>query len=298
MPQDSSVPNPSGDFEPLSSEEEAREKSGQAFPREEAAQDPPAAAKTEPKSPGAELGEEEDLFDESLPVPQGDEAKAILEALLFSATSPLTEKRLGRLLNGVDAATIRSLIEELRREYAGVGRGVVIMEVAGGYQIATRAEFAEWVFRLHSHRRRSALSPAVLETLAIIAYKQPIVRADVEAIRGVDCGGILRALQDSGMVEVVGRKEVVGRPPLYGTTDLFLKSFGLKRLSDLPSLDELQALLAETAEESGKGTSGAGRASTAAAGQAEESDRSDGSVRSDRSDRAESPRDLAGGEGG
>lgn len=193
--------------------------------------------------PSSPIADEDEPLDESLPIPQGDQAKAILEALLFSSTSPLSDKRLGSLLNGVAVETVRQLIEQLRTDYSQSGRGITIMEVAGGYQLATQAEFSEWIYRLHRHRKRSPLTPAVLETLAIIAYKQPIVRADIEAIRGVDCGGILRQLQDSGLVEIVGRREVVGRPPLYGTSELFLKTFGLRRLGDLPSLEELQLLL-------------------------------------------------------
>lgn len=188
---------------------------------------------------------DDDLLDETLPIPKGDQAKAVLESLLFSATSPLSEKRLCNLMNGIGVEALRETINLLRLDYAGAGRGITIMEVAGGYQLATRQEFADWVFRLHKHRKRSALTPAVIETLAIVAYKQPIVRADIEAIRGVDCGGILRQLQDSGLVDVVGRKEVAGRPPLYGTSDLFLKSFGLKRLSDLPAIEELHSILAQ-----------------------------------------------------
>jgi segregation and condensation protein B len=206
------------------------------------------AAPGESPPPSPPIADEEEPLDESLPIPQGDQAKAILEALLFSSTSPLSDKRLGRLLNGVAVETVRQLIEQLRADYSQSGRGVTLMEVAGGYQLATQAEYSEWIYRLHRHRKRSPLTPAVLETLAIIAYKQPIVRADIEAIRGVDCGGILRQLQDSGLVEIVGRREVVGRPPLYGTSELFLKTFGLRRLGDLPSLEELQLLLMRSDE--------------------------------------------------
>jgi len=236
--------------EPATSPEMSEQGSRSRKDGPESAKGPDARADAD--SPGAALNtvesaDDDDLLDESLPVPQGDEARAVLEALLFSATSPLSEKRLCNLMNGIDVASLREGIEHLRADYDADGRGITIMEVAGGYQLATRQEYAEWVFRLHKHRKRSALTPAVLETLAIVAYKQPIVRADIEAIRGVDCGGILRQLQDAGLVEVVGRKEVAGRPPLYGTSDLFLKSFGLKRLSDLPAIEELHTILAEAA---------------------------------------------------
>jgi segregation and condensation protein B len=124
------------------------------------------------------------------------------------------------------------------------------MEVAGGYQLATRVGVADWVLALHKHRRKNPLSPAVMETLAIVAYKQPLVKAEIEAIRGVDCGGVLRSLQDAGLVEVVGQKETVGRPSLYGTSENFLKTFGLRNLEELPSLSDLQKIL--TAKMKGK----------------------------------------------
>ncbi len=203
-----------------------------------------APGETPPEPPAEDDFDEEEGTDPSLPVPRGEQARAIIEALLFSATTPLSEKRLSHLLNGLDLPSVRESIERLRHEYEAPGRGVTIREVAGGYQLATRPELADWMYRLHRHRKKTGLTPATLETLAIIAYKQPIVRAEIEAIRGVDCGGVIRQLQDVGMVEVVGRKETPGRPPLYGTTDLFLKTFGLRRLDDLPSLEELQSLLA------------------------------------------------------
>lgn len=195
-----------------------------------------------PPAPGADE-DDEDAIDPALPIPVGDEARGVLEAILFSATQPLTESRLSRLMNGIDIATLHALLLELQAQYAQVGRGIALVEVAGGWQLATRPNLADWVYRLHRHRKRSPLTPAVLETLAIIAYKQPIVRTDIEAIRGVDCGGMLRQLMDMGLIEIVGRREVIGRPPLYGSTELFLKTFGLKRLSDLPALHDLQALL-------------------------------------------------------
>lgn len=204
----------------------------------------PGEAPPAPPPPN-EAADDVEPLDDTLPVPQGDYAKSVLEALLFSATSPLSDKRLSRLMNGVAPEEVQRLIAELNKDFAAPGRGITIMEVAGGYQLATRNEYSDWIFRLHRHRKRSPLTPAVLETLAIIAYKQPIVRADIEAIRGVDCGGVLRQLQDSGLVEAVGRKEVPGRPPLYGTTEFFLKLFGLRRLGDLPSMEDLKSMLAK-----------------------------------------------------
>jgi segregation and condensation protein B len=181
--------------------------------------------------------------EEALPLPRPEEVPAVVEALLFATTAPLTLKRLQALTGGVGLAELEDALTILRERYAGMGSGLMLVEVAGGYQLATRAEVADWVLALHRHRRKNPLSPAVMETLAIVAYKQPIVRAEIEAIRGVDCGGVLRSLQDSGLVEVVGQKEVPGRPSLYGTTVQFLKTFGLRNLKELPSLTDLQTIL-------------------------------------------------------
>jgi segregation and condensation protein B len=203
--------------------------------------DQPNANIDEPKAaPGEPPEDDPDALDPALPVPRGEEVLAVVEGLLFATTSPLSVERLSVLTNGVPVEEIRHAIDLLRERYAPARHGLFLMEVAGGWQIATKPEIADWVLRLHRHRKKSALSPSLLESLAIIAYKQPITRAEVEAIRGVDCGTALRALQDAGLVEIVGRKEVAGRPPLYGTTELFLKTFGLKSLEELPTAGMLQ----------------------------------------------------------
>jgi len=168
------------------------------------------------------------------PPPEGDARIAVLEALLFSSAAPLHADQLALLLAITVDETMAGLAA-LREKYARADSGLALREVAGGYQLATRTDVSEWVFRLHGHRRRSPITPALLETLAIIAYKQPVTRAEVEAVRGVDCGGVVRSLQDAGLVEIVGRKELPGRPALYGSTEVFLKTFGLKSLGDLPA---------------------------------------------------------------
>lgn len=185
-----------------------------------------------------------EALDPGLPVPRADEVLAAVEALLFSATTPLTAERIGILLNGVPTPEVEVALAALRERYTQPTSGLMLMEVGGGLQLATKAELADWVLRLHKHRKRNPLTPSLLESLAIVAYKQPLTRADIEIIRGVDCGTALRSLQDAGLVEVIGRKEVVGRPPLYGTTELFLKTFGLKDLQELPSLQEHKPTLA------------------------------------------------------
>lgn len=178
-----------------------------------------------------------------IPRPSDEELPAVLEALLFASTAPLPIGRLSTLTGGVEKELLEAALADLRDAYDRRRSGLAVMEVAGGHQIATRPECADWVLALHKHRRKNPLTPALMETLAIVAYKQPIVRAEIEAIRGVDCGGVMRALQDSGLVEVVGQKEVPGRPSLYGTTEQFLKAFGLRGLGELPSLSELNAVL-------------------------------------------------------
>jgi len=174
------------------------------------------------------------------PVANNAEAKAVIECLLFATTEPLSLRKLQELVHPLDAKTLRALLVELQNEYDSRGSGLKIVEVAGGFQIATRPRYADWVSVLYRRKRRSGLSPAMLETLAIVAYKQPIIRAEIDAIRGVDSSGVIHALQEMGLIEVVGQKQVPGRPFLYGTTKEFLKHFGLKSLSELPSLEALR----------------------------------------------------------
>lgn len=188
----------------------------------------------------------EEIQDEQL---SDEQVKPVVESLLFSTTESLSVKRISRILPGIDAKKVRHILLDLKDSYDREGRGFQIVEVAGGYQMATRKQYAPYVMRLSRKKKRSPLSTAALETLAIIAYKQPIIRAEIEAIRGVDSSGVIRALQDVNLVEVVGKKEVIGRPSLYGTTEEFLKIFGLKKLSDLPSMKELKEMMRNREEE-------------------------------------------------
>jgi segregation and condensation protein B len=186
-------------------------------------------------------------IDPELPIPRGEEVLAVTEALLFATTQPLSIKRLSLLMNGVPEEEVEAAIKVLTEQQRDATRGLVLMEVAGGWQVATKPEVADWVLRLHKHRRKNPLTPSLMESLAIVAYKQPITRADVEAIRGVDCSSAIRSLQDAGLCEIVGRKEVVGRPPLYGTTDLFLKTFGLRSIEELPTTGSFREILEQKA---------------------------------------------------
>lgn len=169
-----------------------------------------------------------------------EEVRPILECLLFASTEPLSIKQLGKIIPSADAKTLRRVILDLQVEYDQQGRGLQIIEVAGGYQMATHRRFASYILQLNRNKKRSPLSTPALETLAIIAYKQPIIRAEIEAIRGVDSSGVIHSLVELNLVKIVGTKETPGRPPMYGTTEEFLKVFGLKRLSDLPSIRELR----------------------------------------------------------
>ena len=165
----------------------------------------------------------------------------IIESLLFVAEEPLSVQQLKAILETDDAVAIRSALQELADEYERRGGGFEIRQVAGGFQFRTRSEYSEWVKKLLKPSP-AKLSRAALETLAIIAYKQPIIRADVEHIRGVDCGGVLRMLLEKKLVRVLGRKDIPGRPMIYGTTRQFLEVFNLKDLRDLPSPKEIESL--------------------------------------------------------
>jgi segregation and condensation protein B len=167
--------------------------------------------------------------------------KHIIESLLFVAEEPLTVDRLKRILTQAETADIRSAAAELSAEYEQRGGGFYLDEVAGGYQIRTRPEYTEWIKKLIQPKPLRLSKPA-LETLVIIAYKQPIIRSDVEHIRGVDCGGVLRVLLERKLIRVLGRKEIAGRPLIYATTKRFLEVFDLKSLKDLPTPKEIEEL--------------------------------------------------------
>ncbi|MGH7583636.1 MAG: SMC-Scp complex subunit ScpB [Gemmatimonadales bacterium] len=167
----------------------------------------------------------------------------LLEAALFAASRPVTLDELEGLEPEAGAAEIRTALDQLREHYDFEGHAIEIAELAGGYQILTRAAFAEAVERAQVLQRQPRLSAATLETLATIAYRQPVGRAEIEEIRGVNSGGVLRTLQERGLIEVVGRGEGLGRPMLYGTTALFLETLGLNDLADLPRAEELTIAL-------------------------------------------------------
>ena len=175
--------------------------------------------------------------------------KRILEALLFSSDRPLHARQLAEAAGAADGHEARSLLKEMQGEYDEQGRAFALEEVAGGFQLMSRPEFAPFIGRLHEGQQRESLSKAALETLAIVAYRQPITRAAVEDIRGVQCGPVLRTLVDRRLVRVTGRSEELGRPLLYGTTSQFLQVFGLSSLSELPKKSKLSLPAAPKAKE-------------------------------------------------
>lgn len=166
------------------------------------------------------------------------EIKPIMEALMFVSGDPISIDRLHDVLAEVEKPRLRALLEELKAEYAQSNRGLQIVEVAGGYQITTRIEMAPWIKEMEKVKAATRLSKPGLETLAIIAYKQPVTRAEIEQIRGVDAAGVLKTLMERKVIKIVGRKEVAGRPMMYGTTREFLQYFGLSDLTGLPTLKE------------------------------------------------------------
>ncbi len=168
------------------------------------------------------------------------EAAATVEAILFASEKPLPAAKVSEIgeLGGVRA--VRKAVERLNEQYEQSGRTFHIVEIAGGYQMQTQPEYNEVVSRLSASRRESRLSQAAMETLAIVAYRQPVLRADIEAIRGVACGEVLRGLMEKNLVRIAGRAEEIGRPILYGTTKHFLEIFGLANLKDLPEVEQLR----------------------------------------------------------
>jgi segregation and condensation protein B len=167
--------------------------------------------------------------------------KHIIESLLFVAEEPLTIERIRNIIAVVTPDEVRSALTALSDEYDTREGGFYLREVAGGYQLRTRPEYTQWIKRLVQPKQQR-LSKAALETLAIVAYKQPAMRSDIEYIRGVDCGGILRMLLERKLIRILGRKELPGRPMIYGTTKHFLEVFDLKDLKDLPTPKEMAEL--------------------------------------------------------
>ena len=173
------------------------------------------------------------------------ELRAIVEAIVFAAPQPLTPREIGRVLGGVPNEDWQRALEDLREDYARDERGLQLIEVAGGWQITTRPEYNDWVRELLDPKTPTRLSIQALETLAVIAYRQPATLPEIIELRGVRSQGVVKTLLEKRLIRITGRKEVVGRPMLYGTTKQFLLHFGLKDLDELPKIEEFAEVLGE-----------------------------------------------------
>ncbi len=219
----------------------------------------------EPEEPGAATEETAAASEETTPAsePSPDRAeeetsvlppaqvRAVLEALIFASPQPITPKEIARVLQGVPREDWERELGALRADYARDERGLQLVEVAGGYQITTRPEYNDWVRELLDPRTPTRLSIQALETLAVIAYKQPVTLPEIIELRGVKSGGVVKTLLEKRLIRITGRKEVVGRPMLYGTTKQFLLHFGLKDLDELPKIEEFAEVLGEEVDVAG-----------------------------------------------
>ena len=172
--------------------------------------------------------------------PQLDETLRRVEAVLFLARSPLTNRRIAQLAGLEDGTRARVQLKRLNAFYDAVGRSFHVKQVAGGYQLRTRPQFAQWLRKLEHLPAPNRLSGPALETLTVIAYRQPIIKAEIEAIRGVGCGEMIRQLLEKGLIRISGRSEMLGHPFLYSTTKLFLTTFGLSSLESLPRAGKMR----------------------------------------------------------
>ena len=193
----------------------------------------------------------ETIEDDKGPVLPAAEVRAILEALIYVSPHPLTPRDIEKVLGGVPRKEWQAALEEIRAEYARDGRGLQLVEVAGGFQITTRPEYNDWVRELLDPKAPTRLSVQALETLAVIAYKQPVTLPEIIDLRGVKSGGVIKTLLEKRLIRITGRKEVVGRPMLYGTTKEFLLHFGLKDLGELPKIEEFAEVLGEEVDVAG-----------------------------------------------
>ena len=205
-----------------------------------ARRDPRRLPRDHPRHPSYRYG-----HDDLAGLPAGgdlarDQRLAELEAVLLAADEPLNLRRLALLTGLREVGEARRLVRKLQALYDQDGTAFQVEELAGGFQLLSRPEYHPWLVRLRRTGHDVRLSPAARETLAVVAYRQPVMRADVEAVRGVQCGEMLRQLMEKGLLRIVGRHDSLGRPVLYGTTRKFLQLFGLKNLNDLPLAEQLR----------------------------------------------------------
>jgi segregation and condensation protein B len=224
---------------------------------------PPAESALEAYVPGPPVPEPDDVGEvpavelEAGPAPEEGsvlppaQVRAVLEALVFASPQPITPKEIGRVLVGVPREDWQRELDALRADYARDDRGLQLVEVAGGYQITTRPEYNDWVREMLDPRTPTRLSIQALETLAVIAYKQPATLPEIIELRGVKSGGVVKTLLEKRLIRIMGRKDVVGRPILYGTTKQFLLHFGLRDLDELPKIEEFAEVLGEEVDVAG-----------------------------------------------
>jgi len=174
-----------------------------------------------------------------------DNIKSAIEALLFASENPLTVEQLKNVLDNLDTISVRRLLEEIKTEYEQSNRGIRLIEIAGGFQMITAPGCAVFLKKLFKERRADKLSKPALETLAIIAYKQPVTKLEIESLRNVNVDGVMANLLDKNLVRISGRKKAPGRPHVFATTRQFLEYFGLKSLEELPKIEEFPKLAAE-----------------------------------------------------
>jgi len=240
MPEETAEEPAEQTVEPAGEEEDATK--GQTVPFEEDIA--PPARTNEAVEEDAEQTTEADATtnpQSEIPNPQSvtPTVESVIEAILFATDEPLTDSRLASIVE-TSAKQVRDSIDSLNARYEANNNAFRIEQIAGGYQMLTLNIYNSWLKKMLHARSDTKLSPAALETLAIIAYKQPIIRADIEAVRGVAGGEVIRSLMYKGLVKIVGRAEILGRPMLYGTTKKFLEVFGLNSLKDLPKVEELK----------------------------------------------------------
>ena len=180
------------------------------------------------------------LWGSTTRIMEREKLNSIIECLLFFSDKPLSIDKLTEIIEADNCDEIKGAVEELEKEYELRNSGLQVVNIAEGHQICTRSEFSSWVRKLHKSQTTFQLSLPALETLSIIAYKQPATRGEIEKIRGVDASCVLRTLLEKKLIRISGRKKVPGRPILYGTTEEFLRYFGLRDLSEIPSLEEIK----------------------------------------------------------
>lgn len=171
--------------------------------------------------------------------------KQVVEALIFASDIPITVEQLKGYIEETTGSQIRKAVEELNLEYKQANRAFTIVRVAGGFQMVSRESYTQWVRKLFQRRRKARLTQAALETISVVAFKQPVTKSEIESIRGVNCDGVLRTLLERRLVTIAGRSKGPGRPLIYQTTKEFLRYFGVNELSDLPKPREMEELLKE-----------------------------------------------------